>query len=208
VLEEVPPGFSEDRCRAGRKMIERRGYGHAGSIVRVVLVPLLDHPLLEAATLEERELPDERAAAARAARLASQSEGITPHVSAAGIRLHVGEQRAARKLSIGANGEITVEASVGGDDHTFAWRTIDRRNEVQEVAVTLAIPEAQHKSWGRGRGSNTISMGGMFSLPETAIAPEPARVLRRADLAREETVRGLAAEMRRLFADAGAVDEG
>jgi hypothetical protein len=50
-------------------------------------------------------------------------------------------------------------------------------------------------------------MGGMFSLPETAIAPEPARVLRRADLGREETTSGLVAEMRRLFVDAGAVDE-
>jgi hypothetical protein len=87
------------------------------------------------------------------------------------------------------------------------WQRLDPRGEVQEVAVTLAIPEAQHKSWGQGRGGNTISMGGMFSLPEIAIAPHPARVLRRADLAREETVGGLLAEMRRLFVDAGAVDE-
>jgi hypothetical protein len=75
------------------------------------------------------------------------------------------------------------------------------------VAVALAIPEAQHKSWGRGRGSNSLSMGGMFSMPAIAIVPKPARVLRRADLARDETVRGLVAEMRRLFVDAGAVDE-
>jgi hypothetical protein len=51
-------------------------------------------------------------------------------------------------------------------------------------------------------------MGGTLSLPENAIAPQPARVLRRADLAREEIVRGLAAEMWRLFVDAGGVDEG
>jgi hypothetical protein len=88
-----------------------------------------------------------------------------------------------------------------------AWKRIDPRGEVQEVAVALAIPEAQHKSWGRGRGGNTISMGGMFSLPETAIALELARMFRRADLGREETVHGLVAEMRRLFVDAGAVDE-
>jgi len=88
------------------------------------------------------------------------------------------------------------------------WQRIDSRGEVQEVAVALATPEAQHKTWGRGRGGNTISMGGMFSLPEIAIAPQPAPVIRRPDLAREETVRGLLAEMRRLFVDAGAVDEG
>jgi hypothetical protein len=201
-----------------------------GSIVRVVLVPLIDQLLLQAAALEDRNLPEELAAAARAARLVQQSEGIATNVSAAGIQLHVGEQYAGRALTVGANGEIVVEASVGGDDRNFgsmrvlperleeairgaaafaesAWKRIDRRGEVQEVAVMLAIPEAQHKSWGRGRGGNTISMGGMFSLPETAIAPEPARVLRRADLGREETTRGLVAEMRRLFVDAGAVDE-
>jgi Domain of unknown function (DUF4062) len=201
-----------------------------GSIVRVVLVPLIDQLLLQAAALEDRNLPEELAAAARAARLVQQSEGIATNVSAAGVQLHVGEQYAGRALTVGANGEIVVEASVGGDDRNFgsmrvlperleeairgaaafaesAWKRIDRRGEVQEVAVMLAIPEAQHKSWGRGRGGNTISMGGMFSLPETAIAPEPARVLRRADLGREETTRGLVAEMRRLFVDAGAVDE-
>jgi hypothetical protein len=44
-------------------------------------------------------------------------------------------------------------------------------------------------------------------MPATAVVPKPARVLRRADLPRDETVRGLVAEMRRLFVDAGAVDE-
>jgi hypothetical protein len=47
----------------------------------------------------------------------------------------------------------------------------------------------------------------MFSMPETAIAPQPALVIRRADLARDETVARLVAEMRRVFVDAGAVDE-
>jgi Domain of unknown function (DUF4062) len=241
----VARGLTNIRDRGARAMLEpaaqeratalaadarRQGYGQGGSIVRVVLVPLLDQPLLEAAALEDRNLPEELAAAARAARLVPQSEGIATNVSAAGIQLQVGEQYAGRALRVGAKGEIVVEASVGGEDRNFgsmrvvperleeairgaaafaasAWNRIDPRGEVHEVAVALAIPEAQHKSWGRGRGGNTISMGGMFSLPETAIAPEPARVLRRADLGREETVRGLVAELRRLFVDAGAVDE-
>lgn len=209
----------------------REGFGHGGSIVRVVLVPLLNQPLLQATTLEDRDLPDELAVAARDARLVSQSEGITTDVSAAGIRLDIGERYSGRIVSVGANGEIVVEVSVAGDDQNFgamrvvpdrleqairgaiafadrAWQRVDPRGEVQEVAVTLAIPEAQHKSWGRGRGSNSISMGAMFSLPEVAVAPQPARVLRRPDLARDESVHGLVAEMRRLFVDAGAVDEG
>jgi Domain of unknown function (DUF4062) len=210
---------------------KRQGYNQGGSIVRVVLVPLVDRPLLDAATLEDPELPDELAAAARAARIVSQSEGITPHVSAAGVRLEVGERYTGRLFSVGKNVEIIAEASVAGDDQTFGsmrilperleqavrgtidfaegvWRRIDPRGEVQEIAVTLAIPEAQHKSWGRGRGGNTLSMGGMFSLPEVAIAPQPARIFRRADLSRDETAVVLVAELRRLFVDAGAVDEG
>ena len=221
---------AQERTAALAANARRQGYGQGGSIVRVVLVPLIDQPLLQAAALEDRNLPEELAAAARASRLVPQSKGIATTVSAAGIQLQVGEQYAGRTLTVGTKGEIVVEASVGGDDRNFgsmrvvperleeairgvaafaenAWKRIDPRGEVQEAAVALAIPEAQHKSWGRGRGGNTISMGGMFSLPETAIAPEPARVLRRADFGREETARGLVAEMRRLFVDAGAVDE-
>src|SRR5699024_8345269 len=153
--------------------------------------------------------------------------GITPQVSAAGVQLHAGERYAGRTLSVGANGEIVAEASVAGDDQNFGsmrvvperleqairgkvvfaeevWQRVDRRGEVQEEAVTLAIPDAQNKSWGRARGGNSLSMGGMFSMPAIAIVPEAARVLRRADLARDETVTGLVAEMRRLFVDAGS----
>lgn len=210
----------------------REGYGHGGATARVVLVPLLVHRLLDAVALDDRELPDELAAAARNARLVPQSQGITPRVTAAGITLEVGERHSGGPtLAVGANGEIAAEASVAGNDQNFGsmrvvperleqairgaiafaesvWRRIDTRGEVQEVAVTIAIPEAQHRSWGRGRGGNSISMAGMWSMPETAIAPQPALVVRRADLARDDTVARLVAEMRRIFADAGAVDEG
>lgn len=35
----------------------REGYGHGGSITRVVLVPLLGHRLLDAVTLDDGEFP-------------------------------------------------------------------------------------------------------------------------------------------------------
>lgn len=211
--------------------VRRDGYAH-GSAARVVVVPLLNQRLLDAVALDDAELPNELASAARAARLVPQSQGITPRGTAAGITLEVGERNSAGlTLSVGANGEVVAEASVAGDDQNFGsmrvvperleeairgaiafaesvWLRIDPRGEVQEVAVTIAIPQAQHKSWGRGGAGNSISMGGMFSMPETAIAPQPARVLRRADLARDETIIALVAEMRRIFVDAGAVDEG
>jgi hypothetical protein len=209
----------------------REGYGHGGASARVVLVPLLGQRLLDAVALDDPALPDRLAGSARAARLVSQSQGIDARVTAAGITLTVGERHSAGPTtSIGANGEIVAEASVAGDDQNFGsmrvvperleqairsgiafaesvWQRVDPRAQVQEVAVTVAIPEAQHRSWGRGRGGSSISMGGMFSMPETAIAPQPALVIRRADLARDETVARLVAEMRRVFVDAGAVDE-
>lgn len=198
---------------------------------RVVLVPLLGQRLLDAVALDDPALPDELAGSARAARLVAQSQGIDARVTAAGVTLTVGERHSAGlTISIGANGEIAAEASVAGDDPTFGsmrvvperleqgiasaiafaesvWRRVDPRGDVQEVAVTVAIAGAQQRSWGRGHGGSSISMGGMFSMPETAIAPQPALVIRRADLARDETVARLVAEMRRVFVDAGAVDE-
>ena len=209
----------------------RDGYGHGGASARVVLVPLLGQRLLDAVALDDAALPDELAGSARAARLVSQSQGIDTRVTAAGITLMVGERHSGGlTISIGANGEIVAEASVAGDDQNFGsmrvvperleqairsaiafaesvWQRVDARGEVQEVAVTVAIPGAQHRSWGAGRGGSSISMGGMFSMPETAIAPQPALVIRRADLARDETIARLVAEMRRVFVDAGAVDE-
>lgn len=207
------------------------GVDPRGSMARVVLVPLRSDRLLDARALEDSGLPDALAAAARAALLVPQSQGITPHVTAAGISFVVGAEQVGLTISVGANGEILAEASVAGADENFGsmrviperleqavrrtvdfaeatWRQIDPRGEVQALAVTIAIPEAQHKSWGIGRGGNSISMAGAFSMPETAIAPQPAQVVRRADLIRDETVTGLAAEMRRVFVDAGAVDEG
>jgi hypothetical protein len=225
-LEPAAQAGAQDLAAGAR----REGYG--GALARVVLVPLLARPLLDAVALEDAALPDDIADAARAAGLVPHSRGITPRVKAAGVTLDVGERHSASgsTLSVGASGEIVAEASVAGADtfgsmrvvperleeavgNAFAfaeavWRRIDPRGEVQEVVITIAIPDAQHRSWGRDRGGTSISMGGMFSMPETAIAPQPALVLRRADLARAETVTRLVAEIRRVFVDAGAVDEG
>ncbi len=145
------------------------------------------------------------------------------------MTLEVGERHSASAytLSVGRNGEVVAEGSVAGTD-TFgsmrvvpdrlreavanaiafaeqAWQRIDPRGEVQEAAVAIAISEAQHRSWGPDRGGRSISMAGSFRMPEIAIAPQPALVVRRADLGRDQTVTQLVAEIQRVFADAGAV---
>src|SRR6266540_1880759 len=73
--EKLEPA-AQERAAALAADARRQGYGQGGSIVRVVLVPLIDRPLLQAAALEDRKLPEELAAAARGARLVPQSEGI------------------------------------------------------------------------------------------------------------------------------------
>lgn len=76
---------------------------------------------------------------------------------------------------------------------------------VQRVAVALAIPHAQHKVFGHPRGGNSISTGS-FSMPQEVV-PVLATVVRRADLGNEDLTRRLVAEVRRVFTDAGAVQQ-
>jgi hypothetical protein len=227
-LEPVAQARAAELATAER----RDGYQSGGALARVALVPLFDRPLLDAVTLDDETLPDDLASAARAASLVPHRLGIATRISASGVTLEVGERHSGSglTLSVGARGEIVAEATVAGTDSfgsmrvvparvteatrsaiAFAdgvWTRIDPRGDVQEVAVAIAIPDAQHRSWGRDRGGNSISMAGTFSMPATALAPQPALVVRRADLNREDTVTRLVAELRRVFADAGAIDDG
>jgi Domain of unknown function (DUF4062) len=210
---------------------QRGGYGHGGPLVRVVLVPLLGHGFIDAVALDDRELPEEIAGDARSARLVPQSESIRSSVSAAGFSFAVGgEHGSGLTLSVGRKGEIVAEARVGGEgDFGFSlvvperiraaveaaaafaesvWQRIDQRGEVQAVAVTLAVPDAQMKNWGAGQRGNSMSFAGTFRMPEIVVAPQPPLVVRRQDLGRPETVERLLAELRRVFADAGALAEG
>jgi hypothetical protein len=84
------------------------------------------------------------------------------------------------------------------------WDMLDDREIVQQVAVCLAIPEAQHKVFGPSTGGNSIQMGGFGSLMEVVV-PDPPRIVRRAEVGSDEIAARLVAEARRVFADAGAV---
>ena len=85
------------------------------------------------------------------------------------------------------------------------WDALDEREAIQQFAVALAIPEAQHKVFGTSTGSSSIQMGS-FGMPNAVVVPEPARVVRRAEAGSAELAARLVAEARRVFADAGAVD--
>jgi len=224
-LEPAASGTAVTLARGDRPI----GYGFAGGgILRVVLVPLLPHRLIDAVALEHPTLADDVSDMARRARLVSQQQGITPQLAASGITLTVGQPNSVRPtISIGPKGEVVVEVDVATSSRNFAstlidparveqglraavsfaeavWQRIDQRGEIQDVAAVIAIPGAQQHVWDNGHEGNSISMGS-HRMPDVAIAPEPALILRRADLARDETVTRLVAELRRVFADNNAI---
>jgi hypothetical protein len=133
-------------------------------------------------------------------------------------------------IEVARDGAIVVEASVAGEDPHFGssridpdrleailvatsdyaisvWREVDPRNDVQQVAAAIGIPDANGKVFGRpSRPSNSFSYGGGMSLPQVIVAPDPAAVVRRADLTSAATHQRLIAAVKRVFADANALE--
>jgi hypothetical protein len=215
---------------------QQAGYGYAGggSQARIAFVPLTDTVFLDALALDDVSLPDRLSELARSTGLVSQASGIAQDVRRGGITLRVGDQRSIQEaaIAIGEVGEIVVEGTVAGDDPNFGtsridpeklislieragryatgvWGHIDSRGQVQQAAVAVGIPEANMKVYGRPRApSSSISMGGMTRLQGTVVAPDPALVVRRVDVEGEEMRQRLVAAVRRVFADAGSIEEG
>jgi len=155
--EELAPQARE-RVRELAVGTPSRGFSGRGSIARVALVPVIAEPLLDAV-----------ADLARASRLVPHAIGVAPRITRDGVALErVGPTVGGDPLvAVAPDGAITCEVDVGGDDQLggmrvdpdrlatgvrgvgeFAlrlWERIDRREAVQQIAVAVAIPEAQHK---------------------------------------------------------------
>ncbi len=200
-----------------------------GSVARSVHVPLVSGVLLDAVKLEVTELGDRVAALAREHRLIAQSVGIEPRVSREGVSLHrAGSYSPEPLVRVHANGTVVCTPDVAGSDQlgsmrvdpgrleaairnagAFAraiWEYIDDREEVQQVAVAVAIPDAQNKVFGASTGGSSLSMGS-FRMPQTVVVPEPPTVVRRAEVGGDELTHRLVAEVQRVFTDAGAVEK-
>jgi Domain of unknown function (DUF4062) len=218
------------RERAAELAIGQRRHGYSGqrSDARVALVPLVADPILDALALEEPGLGEAVADLARGARLVPHSIGITPRVSRAGVSLeraaggYVGEPGI---VTVASDGAIVCEVDIGGDDPlggmrvdsgrleegirrvgSFAltvWRRVDRREAVQQVAVSVVISDAQNKVLDLPTGATGWSVG--MSLPQIVHAPEPPIIVRRAEVDGDELARRIVAEIRRIYVDAGAV---
>jgi hypothetical protein len=102
-------------------------------------------------------------------------------------------------------GRLLVRRVAGGGHWRAVWARLAECGSVEGVAVAVAIPDAQHKVFGASSGRNSIQMGS-FAMPNLIAVPEPPRVVRRAEIGSSELAERLAAEVERVFADAGAIE--
>lgn len=218
------------QARAGELSGDVGGGRQTGSLARIAMVPAVRGVLLDAVALDRPDLGDQVAGLVRARGLVPQSVGIRSSVSRGGVAVApVGQYANTPPIAfVGSDGAVVCEFSVAGDDKFFGssrivpdrlrdgivaagtlaldvWSGIDEREEVQQVAVSVAIPEAQHKVFGVGSNSSSISMGS--GLPQLVVVPSPAVVVRRGEVASDGLAARLVAEVKRVFADARAVDQ-
>jgi hypothetical protein len=206
---------------------QRQGYYGGRSSGRVALAPLAASPILDALTLDD-SLGDTFAMMARNAGLVPQSVGVTSQVRGDGVSLTRAETGLVGQggfITVGVDGAVVVDIDIGGDGQmagsrvdpdllargvrdvgAFAlavWESIDRREEVQQVAAAIAILNAQHKVFDLAPNATAYSMA--TGVPPTVVVPDPPAIIRRGEVAGDEFARRVVAEARRIFADAGAV---
>lgn len=205
-----------------------QGSVSGGLSARLAMVPLREAVLLDPLALEDEGLGETMMGLARASHLVSQGAAIKAAISSEGIELNAdpGAGWTSTEISISVDGSVAVSGSVQGGGtfgsslvdperlHGFlaeaggfaraAWQQIDRQDEVGRVAVAAAIPNAQHSGFGPANG-NSMSMG--HEMPAVVLATDPQPVPR-GQVGDEQQIRRLIAAIRRVYLDAGAVQEG
>ncbi len=224
IVEDAPA--AQEHAKELAHGSDRSG-GSGGVAARIALVPLRQTTLLDPEGLETPGLGDDLASILRETGLVPQRIGLDARVSGAGVQLRGADADSwiTPEVTVLTNGSVVVVGSVAAEDAPLgfslvdperlerfirqsgrfakaAWDRIDRQDEVAQVAVAVAIPEASYKGFGRvSGGSMTVSM----NLPSVVVAPEPAEIVPRGQLDGERVARRIVAAVRRVFDDAGAV---
>jgi hypothetical protein len=222
-------GEAQQRAVDRARGEERRGYLSQGVPLRVAFVPTGSPRLLNDVQLDDPQLPDGIAGEARAAGLVSQAANINVEVTSTGVAISATPSARAgtTEALFGVDGSLTVQTDVraegmlGGMQVAHArvvsatesagrlaqalWGRFDDRGWVRQVAVALAIRDADGKLYVMEQtgSSSRVPMG----TPQTVVAPEPAAVLRREDVGTPSATRALAIALKRRFADFGALQE-
>lgn len=206
----------------------RAGQSHSGAKVRVVLVPVGSRVLMDAVMLSEEGLGDDLGMSLRASGLVRHGMAMTQQLTAEGVTFEAANSQGFEQLRfvVARDGAILVEGAVSAtgtfgssvieaprvrrvveQSCTFArdaWKRIDRRDDVRDLAVTVAVPDASMKVYSDSEFTgNSLSMGNMFGSPAVVVAPDPPQLARREDVGSPELLDQLLAEVRQAFMLAG-----
>jgi hypothetical protein len=202
----------------------RSGQSHTGAKLRVVIAPLSGRPIMDAVMLGESGLGDGLGMSVRSSGLVRHDMAMKQKLTAEGVEFETDDSRGFEHLRflVATDGAILAEGPVAGSGvlgssvieaprvrrvieqaFTFAheaWSRVDRRDEVRELAVTVAIPDASMKVYSDSEFTGTsLRMGSMFGSAGVVLAPDPPRLARREDLGSPELVEQLVAEVRHVF---------
>jgi hypothetical protein len=202
----------------------RAGQSHSGAKVRVVFVPVVARVLMDAVMLSEAGLGDDIGMSLRTSGLVRHEMAMTQQLTTDGVEFEAGSAQGFEQLRflVARDGAILIEGAVSAtgtlgssvieaprvrlvveQSCTFArdaWTRIDRRDDVRDLAVTVAVPDASMKVYSDSEYSGgSLSMGSMFGSPAIVVAPDPPRLARREDLGAPELVDQLVAEVRQAF---------
>jgi hypothetical protein len=202
----------------------RPGQSHTGATARVVMVPILGRPIMDVVMLGEDGLGDNLGMCVRMSGLVRHDMALAQKLTADGVEFEAADSRGYERLRfvVATDGAILAEGAVSGSGllgssvieglsvrrvvqqscafALGAWERIDRRDDIREVAATVAIPDASMKVYSDVEFTgNSLSMGSMTGSPAVVVAPDPPRVARREDLGSHELVEQLVAEVRYAF---------
>ena len=203
-----------------------------GPKLRTVAVPLLSRSLLDAVRLIDWQTIDALVAAARSTGMIAQAQSVESNIAADdSVYLRYASDTGFDHLEliIGADGAIVTEAGVGGTSRMMGqmvvmhdripdaiaqglrfaeeiWRLLDTRHEITQVLLTAAVPGANSKAYSFHEPGNSVTQGGLHSLPTLLIVPAEPLFVRRQDLTLNENAARLQAEIRHRYEVARAVN--
>ncbi|MBA3809569.1 MAG: DUF4062 domain-containing protein [Solirubrobacterales bacterium] len=202
--------------------------GGAAEQARVAIVPIGGQRILDELMLNDQTLGERLADGARASGLVPHALGLSIEMTGQGVALLAGDSRNPQiSIKIGTDASVTVAGPVTGADRNSgsmhvdperleelltraaafaltALDVLDRHQDVQQLAVTGAILNANGRVFGRPTNSGSMTFGNSHSLPPTIVAPDPPLVVRRVDLSEDSWSSRVVAAIRRIFADASA----
>jgi Domain of unknown function (DUF4062) len=207
---------------------DRAGQGGSGAKVRVVFVPVGGRELIDAVMFGEPTLGDDIGMRLRTSGLVRHDMAMTQQLTAEGVEFQAASARGFEQLrflasrdgailaeggvsSAGSLGSMVIEApkirNVIEQSCAFAqnaWKQIDRRDDVREVATTVAVPNSGMTVYSDSEFTGgSLSMGSGFGSSQAIVAPDPPRLTRREEVGTPELVDQLVAEVRQAFVLAG-----